>query len=130
MINKENYTESLVSLYHLVSSADGKVSSMEEKLCKLMIESEEISEAQYDSVMQGFDNLSSTAAYSKTITALKKCDIDCQTRILAWARRIANADGYMAKEEWALIFKIYKKELDLNLKDIISCELPLLYDFI
>ncbi len=130
MINKENYTESLVSLYHLVSSADGKVSSMEEKLCELMIESEDISKEQYNGVMQGFSNLSEADSYTKTINSLRQCDVDCQTRILAWARRIANADGYMAKEEWALIFKIYKKELDLNLKDIISCELPLLYDFI
>jgi hypothetical protein len=35
---------------------------------------------------------------------------------------IANSDGFMDKEEWVLIYKIYNTELNLSLDDIMKTQ--------
>ena len=121
----EKFTEAIVSLYHLVSSADGKISDFEKKICELMMKSEEIEASDFDHITNSIKHLSQDELYVTCIRLLKSCSEKERVKALAWMRSIANSDGFMAKEEWSLIFKIYKKELQLNLKDIINCKLPL-----
>ena len=121
----EKFTEAIVSLYHLISSADGKISDFEKRICELMMKSEGIEVPEFEMIINTIDQLSQDEIYAKSIDLLKSCTKDEQIKAMAWMRGIANSDGFMAKEEWSLIFKIYKKELNLNLKDIIEYKLPL-----
>lgn len=121
----EKFTEAIVSLYHLISSADGKISDFEKRICELMMKSEGIEVSEFEMIINTIDQLSQDEIYAKSINLLKSCTKDEQVKAMAWMRSIANSDGFMAKEEWSLIFKIYKKELNLNLKDIIDYKLPL-----
>lgn len=118
------YTEALVTLYHLISLADGKISDREERFCELMKKTENITEAEYEGITSSLSSLSQEEIYNISVKGLKSCSHEEQIKCMAWMRLIANSDGYMAREEWALIFRIYKKELQLSLKEIIECELP------
>ena len=123
--HSEKFTEAIASLYYLISSADGKISDFEKRICEHMMETEKISEKDFNMFISSIEHLSQDEVYAKCIKLLNVCPQEEQIRALAWMRNIANSDGFMAKEEWALIFKIYKRELQLNLKDIIDCELPI-----
>ncbi len=119
-----NYTETLITLYHLTRIADGEISESEYKLGEYMKIAENIDEQCYDNIMRKMSVLSKNHVYDISIQKLKACSYDQQVRCIAWMRMIANSDGYMAKEEWSLIFRIYKTELNLSLKDIIAYPLP------
>lgn len=120
----EKFTEAIVSLYYLISSADGKISDFEKRICELMMKSEGIDVPEFEMTIDSIKHLSQEGVYSLCIRLLKSCTKEEQVKALAWMRAIANSDGFMAKEEWSLIFKIYKKELQLNLKEIIDYKLP------
>jgi uncharacterized tellurite resistance protein B-like protein len=53
---------------------------------------------------------------------LKQLNYKQQVRIIAWMCVIANADGFMDRGEWQLIYKIYHKELNLPLHDIFAVQ--------
>ncbi len=119
-----NYIETLITLYHLISIADGEVSESEYKFGEFMKLSENIDNQKFDETLRTMSVLSKNNVYDISIQKLKSCTADEQVRCLAWMRLIANSDGFMAKEEWSLIFRIYKTELNLSLKDIIAYPLP------
>ena len=121
---KEKFTEAIVSLYFLISSADGKISDFEKKICEMMMKSEGIKGPEFDHIIESINQLPQDEIYKMSIKILKSCAKEEQIKALAWMRSIANSDGFMDKQEWSLIFKIYKKELQLNLKDIINYKLP------
>ncbi len=123
--HSEKFTEAIASLYYLISSADGQISDFEKRICEHMLETEKINEKAFNQLIASIEHLSHDEVYAKCVELLNACPTEEQIRALAWMRGIANSDGFMAKEEWALIFKIYKRELQLNLKDIIDCDLPI-----
>jgi hypothetical protein len=49
-------------------------------------------------------------------------DLKQQIRIVAWLCVVANADGFMDRAEWQLIYKVYHKELNLPLHDIFAVQ--------
>jgi hypothetical protein len=60
--------------------------------------------------------------YTDALLELKKLEMKDQIRIIAWMCVVANADGFMDKNEWQLIYKIYHKELALVLSEIFSVQ--------
>ena len=124
----ETFTEAIASLYYLVSSAEGKISDFEKRLCERMMQSEEIDASDFDHIVNSLKDLPREQVYIKCVKLLKLCEKEEQVRAVAWMRGIANSDGFMAREEWSLIFKIYKKELQLSLKEIIEFKLPIFPD--
>jgi hypothetical protein len=60
--------------------------------------------------------------YAETIVALKQMSSKDQVRSIAWMCVIANADGFMDRSEWQLIYTIYHKELNLPLHDIFAVQ--------
>jgi len=98
-----DYRETITGLYYLLICADGKVNEKELLLGKKMIAAE------------GFDA-------NKFENALKKLDKLKQIRSISWLCVIANSDGFMDKEEWMLIYKIYDNELGLLLDDILKTQ--------
>ncbi len=60
--------------------------------------------------------------HAEGIQGLKKLNVQTQIRCIAWLCVIANADGFMDREEWALIYKIYQTELNLKLDDVMNIQ--------
>jgi uncharacterized tellurite resistance protein B-like protein len=120
----EKYEETIVTLYHLISLADGEISERELQMCSLLRRSENIDETNFNHIIKSYNGVSQTEIYRKCVNLLRTCTLEEQVGCLAWMRYIANCDGFMAREEWSIIFKIYKKELNLNLNEIMNYELP------
>ncbi|MDN5204960.1 hypothetical protein QQ008_26455 [Fulvivirgaceae bacterium BMA10] len=118
------YKESIITLFHLISMVDGKLSEKEEKLRSLIMMHENITDKEFQESVHKLSSYSNQEIYELGVNKLKKCDPESQIRALAWLRNLANAGGFMGQGEWKIIYQIYKNELNLNLKDIISHELP------
>ncbi|MFN7703728.1 MAG: TerB family tellurite resistance protein [Chryseotalea sp.] len=118
-----NYKSTLVNLYYLLMLADGKINERELILGRKMMEAENINEAEFN---QELENLQSITDHSTTlkqvVTEIKKLELKWQIRCIAWMCVIANADGFMAKDEWVLIYKIYHTELKLSLDEIMKTQ--------
>lgn len=115
-----NYKSIISSLYYLLIYADGKINDREVSLGKLMMKEEGFDDSEFDSLMELFKPKDRNALVAECVTALKKLTPKQQIRAIAWLCVIANADGFMDKEEWLLIYKIYNLELHLSLDDILK----------
>ena len=118
--NKTNYIIGLVSLYHLLINADGHVDEKEIKMGQLMMKHESINSEEFDKHLNRVSKLKNTEIIEDCIVSLNKCDYEWKVKCMAWMSLIANADGFMAPEEWKLIYTIYNTELRLNLTDILE----------
>ena len=98
--------------------ADGEVNEKEIFLGQQLIEAEKIVAHDFNQQMDSLKLKDSNAIFSECISELKKLDRRQQIRSIAWSCVVANADGFMDKTEWQLIYKIYHKELQLPLDEI------------
>ena len=118
-----NYKSTLINLYYLLILADGKVNERELALGKKMIVAEKIDEAVFDSQLKQLQSITDhTSTLKQVITELRKLDLKSQIRCIAWMCVIANSDGFMAKDEWILIYKIYHTEVKLSLDEIMKTQ--------
>jgi uncharacterized tellurite resistance protein B-like protein len=118
-----NYKSTLINLYYLLILADGNVNERELALGKKMIVAEKIDEALFDAQLKQLQEITDhTGTLKQVITELKKLDLKSQIRCIAWMCVIANSDGFMAKDEWILIYKIYHTELKLSLDEIMKTQ--------
>ncbi len=118
-----DYRSTITGLYYLLICADGKVNEKELLLGKKMIVAEGFDEKKFEAAIEGFkakDNR--TSLYDDCLVGLKKLDKPKQIRCISWMCVIANSDGFMDKEEWALIYKIYHTELGLSLDEIMKTQ--------
>jgi len=115
-----NFKSIISSLYYLLIYADGKINDREVSLGKLMIKEEGFDDAEFDKLMEGLTGKDRTKLLADCVIALKKLVIKQQIRAIAWMCVIANADGFMDKQEWMLIYKIYNTELKLSLDEILK----------
>jgi uncharacterized tellurite resistance protein B-like protein len=116
------YTFVLSKLYFLLVYADGSVNEKEAATAKHMIKSEVIHENDFKTLMEVLKSKNKEALLAETMVAAKKLDVKQQIRIVAWLCVVANADGFMDRAEWQLIYKIYHKELNLPLHDIFAIQ--------
>jgi uncharacterized tellurite resistance protein B-like protein len=118
-----NYKSTLVNLYYLLMLADGKINERELALGKKMIQAENIDEAEFDMQLQNLQAVTDHSGTLKQVLVdLKKLEQKWQIRSIAWMCVIANSDGFMAKDEWVLIYKIYHTELKLSLDEIMKTQ--------
>jgi len=104
-----DYKAILINLYYLVIYADGKVNDKEVVLGKQMARTEGMDEG----------------AFSKTLGDLKSKDpnsLYTESICIAWLCVIANGDGFMDKEEWTFIYKIYHTDLGLQLNEVMETQ--------
>ena len=120
--NKTNYLSGLVTLYHLLINADGHIDNKEIVMGELMKKHENIDDWEFDNHLNLISDLDQKQNTKNCISALHKCDYDSKVKCVAWMSLIANSDGFMAPEEWKLIYLIYNTELKLNLKDILEVQ--------
>ncbi len=117
-----DYRETITGLYYLLICADGTVNEKELLLGKKMIVAEGFEENKFEETVAGFKSLDKTVLYQECVAGLRKLDKLKQIRSISWLCVIANSDGFMDKEEWALIYKIYSIELGLSLDDIMKTQ--------
>lgn len=118
--NKSNYVEGLVSLYHLLINADGHVDEKEVKMGELMKKHEGIDDQDFKAHLERIAAMEKDDIIEDCISSLTKCDYDLKVKCIAWMSMIANSDGFMAPEEWQLIYHIYNTKLNLDLSDILE----------
>ncbi len=117
-----DYKSTLTSLYHLLVLADDNVNEKELAFGKEMLKIEGIDESTFNAQMESLKTKDSTLLLTDCIAGLKKLDKKKQIRCLAWLSAIANSDGFMDKDEWELIYKIYHTELGLPLDEIMKMQ--------
>jgi uncharacterized tellurite resistance protein B-like protein len=117
-----DYQKSLLALYHLIINADGELTEKEIKMGELMRDHEEIDRTFYDTYLNSISEKPAEKIYDDCIGSLKKCSYEDKARCIAWLSNIANADGFMDKKEWELIYHLYSKELNVDLNDIMSVQ--------
>ncbi len=117
-----DYRETITGLYYLLICADGTVNEKELQLGKKMIAAEGFNEAKFETSLSAFKTQDKATVYKDCVTGLKKLDKQKQIRSISWLCVIANSDGFMDKEEWLLIYKIYDNELGLSLDEILKTQ--------
>lgn len=115
-----NYIEGLVALYHLLINADGYIDDKELKMGELMKKHEGIDEKDFNDTLQRISEMNKEDIIEDCVNSLNKCDYDLKVKCVAWMSMIANSDGFMAPEEWQLIYNIYNNKLKLSLTDILE----------
>ena len=117
-----NFKEVLTRLYFILICADGHVNEKEVSYGRKMVEAEGIDEAYFFSQIKLLEVNNQQGLLPEAITGLKKLNRDDQIRCIAWLCVIANADGFMDKSEWQMIYKLYHKELQLPLDEIMKVQ--------
>jgi len=117
-----DYRETLIGLYYLLICADGTVNEKELLLGKKMIAAEGFDAQKFELTLDSYKTKDKGLLYKECLSGLKKLDKQKQIRSISWLCVIANSDGFMDKEEWMLIYKIYDTELGLLLDDILKTQ--------
>jgi uncharacterized tellurite resistance protein B-like protein len=117
-----NYKEVLTNLYFILVCADGHVNEKEVSMGRKMVESEGIDEQYFFSKIKLLEINKQPSHLPEAISALKKLTREEQIRCVAWLCVVANSDGFMDKAEWQMIYKIYHKELQLPLDDVMKMQ--------
>ena len=117
-----DYKSTLTALYHLLILADDNVNEKELAFGKQMLKVEGIEESAFQSQMEALKTKTSSVIYAECVGGLKKLDKKKQIRCMGWLSAIANSDGFMDKDEWELIYKIYHTELGLPLDEVMKMQ--------
>lgn len=117
-----DFRSTLTSLYYLLIYADGKINERELARGYQMIEAEGIDRARFDQDLENLKTKPVAALFAECIAGLRRLESKMQIRAIAWLCVIANADGFMDKDEWILIYKIYHTELKLSLDEIMKTQ--------
>src|SRR5258707_2592036 len=117
-----NLKSALIKLYYLLIHADGEVNDREEALGIEMTKTEGISETECTTALESLKKRTTSSVYAESIEELKKLNHQNQVRCIAWLCVMANADGFMDKSEWQFIYKVYHKELGLNLDEVMKVQ--------
>lgn len=117
-----NIKSALIKLYYLLVNADSELNEREIAVGNQMIKAEGISENDFQTALDQLKKRAEASVYSESIEDLKKLDHKSRVRCIAWLCVVANADGFMDKREWQFIYKVYHKELNLSLDEIMKVQ--------
>lgn len=107
-------------LYFLLTEVDGEVHTKEVEMGEKMMWHEALNREHFSEDLKILRQQDSSKIFDECISELKRFSKNDQVNCLAWMCLIANADGFMDKTEWQLIYKIYHKYLDLELNEIMQ----------
>jgi uncharacterized tellurite resistance protein B-like protein len=116
------YNTTITKLYFLLIYADGKVNAREVASARQMIKAEGISDTDFHNMLEDLKTANHESLLNDCITSIKLLDRTQQIRIVAWLCVLANADGFMDRSEWQLIYRIYHTELKLPLNEIFTVQ--------
>jgi uncharacterized tellurite resistance protein B-like protein len=117
-----NFKEVLTRLYFILICSDGNVNEKEVSYGRKMVEAEGIDEKYFFSQIKILEVNNQHELLPEAIVGIKKLTRTEQVRCIAWLCVIANSDGFMDKAEWQMIYKIYHKELNLPLDEIMKVQ--------
>ena len=117
-----NYMSVFAKLYYMMINLDDKVNDKELSLGKQMITIEGFSETEFERHLERVKLLDAIDLNNEILSDLRKLTKIQQVRCIAWMCVIANADGFMDKKEWQFIYKIYHKELQISLDEIMKVQ--------
>lgn len=117
-----DYKSTLTDLFFLLIYADEKLSDNEVVRGKQMMIAEGINETKFNLRIEELKRKSKDSIYKDCAIGLKKLTKELQIKAIAWLCVVANADGFMDKNEWMLIYKIYHTELNLKLDEIMKIQ--------
>jgi uncharacterized tellurite resistance protein B-like protein len=115
------FNVAITRLFYLLIYCDGTVNEKEIEMANVMLHVEKIDKIKFNSQIESLKNSDKDLIYKSAINDLKQLSQLQQIKVIAWLCVIANADGFMDKSEWELIYKTYHKELKLSL-DLIQAE--------
>jgi uncharacterized tellurite resistance protein B-like protein len=110
----------IAQLYYLLIRADGKVSEKELKWGEEMAQAEGYDREEFEQMLDAVSHMPRADAYERAVESLRALPKEDQLRITAWLCVIANSDGFMDTAEWKFVYRLYQKELGLELKDIVQ----------
>lgn len=119
----------LAKLYYVLIHADTRTNEREMAIGRQMVRQEGFSEAGFNKEIAALADRTPEAIYKEIVEGMKRLDKALQTRCIAWMCIIANADGFMDKKEWQLIYKLYHKDLALPLDQIMKVQNELMKGF-
>lgn len=117
---KTRNIEVLISLYHLLVNADGVIDDTEREFGELMKKHEGIDDSDFNDHLNRISATDKDELTEECITILNQCDHSWKICCIAWMSLIANSSGFMAPEEWKLIYYIYKTKLKLKMPEILE----------
>jgi uncharacterized tellurite resistance protein B-like protein len=117
-----NYMSVFAKLYYMMINLDEKVNDKELSLGRQMVTIEGFSETEFNRQLERVKLLDANALNNELLSDLRKLTKVQQIRCIAWMCVIANADGFMDKKEWQFIYKIYHKELQISLDEIMKVQ--------
>lgn len=117
-----NFKALIIRLYFILIHSDGKVNEGEISLGKKMIVAEGISEAEFTRQLESLKGRETSVIYKECLADIKRLKHEQQIRCIAWLCVLANSDGFMDKAEWQFIYKVYHKELNLPLDQIMDVQ--------
>lgn len=117
-----NYSSLIMNLYFLLVTSDGQPNQKEVAAAKLMIKEEGIGDDEFALQMELLKSKDNKLMYAECLRGLQALEINQQIRIIAWLCVIANADGFMDRNEWQFIYGLYHRELNLPLSEIFTVQ--------
>lgn len=115
----KDYT-TIAKLYYLLIMADDHINEKEVTLGKKMAKIEGLDYATFQNTVNSLKGNDKDKLFDDVVTKLITFNRTIQINWIAWMSLIANSDGFMDKREWDLIYRIYKKHLNLNLDEIMK----------
>jgi uncharacterized tellurite resistance protein B-like protein len=122
MINPMKYMSVFAKLYHMLVCVDNSVNEKELSIGKQMVTIEGFSEREFNQQLEKLKQVDTRFLFSDCVKELRTLERIQQIRCIAWMCLIANADGFMDKAEWQFIYKIYHKELQIPLTEIMKVQ--------
>lgn len=107
-------------LYYLLTHADGEVHKKEVEMGEKMLWHQSLNREKFNEELEELSRRDAESIFNECLTELEGFNKNDQINCLAWMCLIANADGFMDKNEWQLIYKLYHKHLDLELNEIMQ----------
>lgn len=118
--SKSRNIEVLISLYHLLVNADGVIDDTEIKMGDFLKKHEGIDDIYFNEHLNKVSELDESELTEDCIATLSNCDHTWKIKCVSWMSLIANSSGFMAPEEWKLIYYIYKTRLKLKMPEILE----------
>ena len=121
-----NYKTIITQLYFLLIHADGSVNEREIAVGKQMVSTEGLNEEEFNASLESLKSRDTVKLYRDLVKGMQALNRKMQIRAVGWLCVLANADGFMDKAEWQFIYKVYHRELNLPLEEIMKVQSELI----
>ena len=112
----------LLSFVNYFVYQDSSQSESEDALIEKLLEIEDIDITYFESERLRFFSTPRSSLFNESLENLKQMQQAQQLRCLAWLFIFSRSDQKTDSKEWHLLYRIYAKELNLNLIEIVKVQ--------